>query len=196
MDTRASAEGENPIIEWVHANIGGDVVRIVRQARWRPVWWVDVVRDGGRLELCVRGDRTDMSLIFPLEHEMRLQAVMHDQGIPVAKVHGWIDKPRAFVMDRVGGRNDFEGSTDVERDSVVDDYLQILARLHQLPLTPFIDAGIMRSATPERSGILGMERYEQNWRSMKRSPDPFIEFALAWLRRNPPRPHGREAAIV
>ena len=132
METRASTEGDNPIIEWVHANIGGQVVRIVRQARWRPVWWVDVDvdRDGERLELCVRGDRTDMSLIFPLEHEMRLQAVMHDQGIPVAKVHGWIDKPRAFVMDRVGGRNDFEGSTDVERDSVVDDYLQILARLH------------------------------------------------------------------
>src|SRR3982751_6311588 len=162
METRTMTEGNNQIIEWIHANFGGEVVRIVRQPRWRPVWGGDVDRDGERVELCVRGDRIDMSLIFPLEHEMRLQAVMHDQGIRVAKVHGWIDKPRAFVMDRVGGRNDFEGSTDVERDSVVDDYLQILARLHQLPLTPFIDAGIMRSATPERSGMLGMERYEQN----------------------------------
>src|SRR5437868_6454146 len=166
METRSTNAGNSQIIEWIHANIGGEVVRIVRQPRWRPVWWVDVDRNGERLELCVRGDRTDMSLIFPLEHEMRLQAVMHDQGIPVAKVHGWIDRPRAYVMDRVGGRNDFEASTDVERDSVVDDYLQILTRLHQLPLRPFIDAGIMRSAAPERSGIVGMDHYEQNWRSM------------------------------
>src|SRR5688572_9369312 len=163
METRTATDGNNQIIEWIHTNIGGDVVRIVRQPRWRPVWWVDVARDGERLELCVRGDRTDMSLIFPLDHEMRLQAVMHDQGIPVAKVHGWIDDPMAYVMDRVEGRNDFDKATDAERDSVVDDYLGILARLHHLPLAPFIDAGIMRSVTPERSGVLGMARYEQNW---------------------------------
>src|SRR3954463_3488259 len=195
-ENRTVTDANSQIIEWIQANIGGEVVGIVRQPRWRPVWWVDVAVDGERIELCVRGDRIDMSLIFPLDHEMRLQAVMHDQGIPVAKVHGWIDEPMAYVMDRVHGRNDFEKATDAERESVVDDYLQILARLHQLPLAPFIDAGIMRSAAPERSGLLGMARYEQNWRSMKRLPDPFIEFALGWLRRNPPESRGREAAIV
>ena len=90
METQAFTEGENPIIEWVDANIGGEVVRIVRQPRWRPVWWVDVVRDGGRLELCVRGDRTDFPGIFPLEHEMLCQRLLHEHGLPVAGVHGWI----------------------------------------------------------------------------------------------------------
>jgi aminoglycoside phosphotransferase (APT) family kinase protein len=196
METRTTTEGNDKIVAWMHANIGGEVTRIVRQPRWRPVWWVEVERDGEHLELCVRGDRTDMSLIFPLDHEMRLQAVMHDQGIPVPKVYGWIDDPTAYVMDRVPGRNDFEKATEAERESVVDDYLQILARLHALPLDPFIDAGIMRAATPDESGLLGIARYEANWRSMKRMPDPFIEFSLAWLRRNPPRSKGREAAIV
>jgi hypothetical protein len=137
-----------------------------------------------------------MPLIFPLDHEMRLQALMYDHGIPTPRVYGWVDEPSCYVMDRVGGRNDFAGSTEAERRSVVDDYLQILARLHALPLGPFIDGGVMRAARPEDSGTFGMSRYERVFRSVKVLPDPFIEFSLAWLRRNPPDSHGREAAIV
>ncbi len=198
--SEASDKPDDPdtarVRDWLAAHFGGEVVHIERQARWRPVWWADVEVDGVRRALCVRGDRTDMSLVFPLQHEMRLQQVMHDHGIPVPEVHGWIDEPAAYVMDRVGGRNDFQGSTDAEREAVVDEYLQILARLHALPLEPFVDAGIMRAATPGESGTFGMSRYEANYRAMKRLPDPFVEFALAWLRRNPPLSHGREAAIV
>ena len=73
------------ITAWLTANVGGDVVRISRQPRWRPVWFADVERDGEVLELCIRGDRTDMPLIFPLDHEMRLQSIMHDHGIPTAE---------------------------------------------------------------------------------------------------------------
>jgi hypothetical protein len=196
VETPRTDEGNAAVIAWIEANIGGQVVHITRQPRWRPVWWVDVDRDGERLELCVRGDRTDMNLIFPLEHEMRLQSVLHDHGIPVPKVYGLIERPLAYVMDRVGGRNDFAHASDAERDAVVDEYLQVLARMHALPIEPFVEAGIMRAASPEASGLLGIAQYERNWRSMKVLPDPFLEFSLGWLRRNPPRSQGREAAIV
>ncbi len=189
-------DGTTQIRRWLGTNIGGEVRELSRQARWRPVWFADVERDGELLELVIRGDRTDMTLIFPLPHEMALQSVMYEQGIPVPKVYGWIDEPAAYVMDRVGGRNDFEKATEAERSSAVDDYLQILARLHKLPLEPFLDAGIMRAPSPAESGTFGMARYESNFRSMKQLPDPFIEFSLGWLRRNPPVSHGREAAIV
>src|SRR4051794_2295751 len=169
------------ITSWLTANVGGTVVRVTRQPRWRPVWFADVERDGELLELCVRGDRTDMPLIFPLDHEMRLQATMHDHGIPTAKVYGWIDEPMAYVMDRVPGRNDFEQSTADDRKAAVDDYLQILARLHALDIGPFVDAGIMRAPTPRESGTFGLGRYEKVYRSIKVHPDPFMEFCLAWL---------------
>jgi len=184
------------ITAWLDANVGGTVLRISRQPRWRPVWFADVEHDGEVFELCIRGDRTDMPLIFPLDHEMRLQSVMHDHGIPTPKVYGWIDEPMAYVMARVPGRNDFEQSTDAERDAVIDDYLHILARLHALDIGPFAEAGIMRAASPEESGTFGMSRYERVFRSVKTHPDPFIEFSLGWLRRNPPQSHGRESAIV
>lgn len=184
------------VAAWLERNIGGRLVRIARQPRWRPVWFADVERDGETLELCVRGDRTDMPLVFPLEHEMVLQRTMHELGIPTPKVYGLIESPLAYVMDRVGGRNDFSASTDEERKSAVDDYLQILARLHALPLEPFVRAGVMRAATPAESGLLGLRQYEKLYRSVKKRPDPFLEFSLAWLRRNPPLSQGRESAIV
>ena len=189
-------DGTDQVRAWLETNLGGQVVRINRQARWRPVWFVDLERDGETLELCVRGDRTDMQLTFPLDHEMRLQALMYEHGIRTPKVYGWIDQPMAYVMDRVPGRNDFEKSTEAERVSAVDDYLQILAQLHKLPIGPFVEGGILRAERPEESGTYGMSRYERIWRSMKRVPDPFMEFSLGWLRRNPPISHGREAVIV
>jgi hypothetical protein len=192
----ATDDGTARVSEWLRGNIGGEVVRIVRQPRWRPVWFADVERDGEILELCVRGDRIDMTLIFPLDHEMRLQSIMHEHDIPTPKVYGWIDDPMAYVMTRVPGANDFEKSTDEERSSVVDDYLNILARLHKLDIAPFVEGGILRAARPEDSGTYGMSRYEAVFRQAKVLPDPFMEFCLGWLRRNPPVSHGRESAIV
>ena len=68
MDTQAATE---KVVAWLENNLGGTVTHIDRQARWRPVWFADVERNGERLELCVRGDRADMPLVFPLDHEMR-----------------------------------------------------------------------------------------------------------------------------
>jgi aminoglycoside phosphotransferase (APT) family kinase protein len=193
-DTRAAQTDR--VRQWLETNLGGIVTDIRRQPRWRPVWFADLERDGEVLELCVRGDRTDMPLIFPLEHEMRLQALLHERGIPTPAVHGWIDDPMAYVMDRVGGQQDFAGTSDGDRAAAVDDYLHILARIHALDVEPFADAGIMRAASPERSGQLGLEQYLKVYRATKNGPDPFMEFCLGWLRRNPARSGGRESVVV
>jgi aminoglycoside phosphotransferase (APT) family kinase protein len=189
-------EATDRVAAWLETNVGGTVTHIARQPRWRPVWFADVERGDERLELCVRGDRTDMPLIFPLDHEMRFQSLLHEREIPVAKVYGWIDDPCSYVMDRVPGSNDFAKSSDSERAAVVDDYLQVLARIHTLDPAAFVDAGIIRASRPEDSGLVGMARYERVYRSTKRHPEPFTEFCLGWLRRNPPRSRGRETPIV
>jgi aminoglycoside phosphotransferase (APT) family kinase protein len=182
--------------QWLREHLGGRVVSMARQPRWRPVWFADVERDGEVLELCVRGDRLDFPGIFPLEHEMRCQQLLEQHGIPVAGVHGWIDEPRAFVIDRVPGEPDFAGVDEATRDAVVDDYLSILARLHQLDVEPFARAGVARAASPAASGELGMRRYVEGYRASKKRPDPFLEFCLGWLDRHPLTNHGRESMIV
>ena len=184
------------VTDWLERELGGRVVSIEPQARWRPVWFADVDRGDERLELCIRGDRTDMTLLFPLDHEMRFQALLHEHGVRTAKVHGWIEELPAYVMDRVPGRADFTETSDADRVAAVDDYLGLLVRLHSLPLAPFVDAGIARAARPEESGELGIRRYEEVFRMQKRSPDPFMEFCLGWLHRHPTDSGGRETPVV
>jgi len=189
-------EHTGQIIAWLERELGGEVVEIEQQPRWRPVWFADLARDGETLELCVRAERADMPLIFPLEHEMRFQSLLQERGIPVAAVHGMIDSPHAYVMDRVSGQEHFPDTPDDERAAAVDDYLGHLARLHALDPEPFAAAGILRAKSPAASGTVGLERYEEVYRSQKLYPDPFLEFCLGWLRRNPPDSKGREAPIV
>jgi aminoglycoside phosphotransferase (APT) family kinase protein len=197
LSTGGDSESEQTarVRAWLEAELGR-VVRIARQGRWRPVWFADVERGGQPLALCVRGDRVDMPLVFPLAHEMRVQQLLHERGIPVARVYGMIERPLAYVMDRVPGRSDFAGVSDAERTAVVDDYLSVLARLHALDVRPFAEAGVLRADSPAESGVFGMRRYERIFRATKNGPEPFMEFCLGWLRRNPPRSQGRESVIV
>jgi aminoglycoside phosphotransferase (APT) family kinase protein len=184
------------VIDWVESNVGGRVVDVRPQPRWRPQWLVDVERDGETVDLMVRGTRTDTALVWPLDHEMRFEQVLERQGMLVAKVYGWIDQLPAYVMERVPGSPNFARSTDAERDVVVDEYLQALAAIHSLDIAPFIEAGIDRAQPPEDPAMIGMRRLEAVYRKQKRHPDPFMEFSLGWFHRHPPLSRGRESAVV
>ena len=207
MSPESLAAADDNIVRWFETEFGGTVVSLDRQTRWRPVWFatVDTGDTGGtggeRHELVIRGDRTDMPLIYPLEHEMTFQRVLGDHGIPVATVRGWIDDLPAYVMDQVAGEEHFgrlggAPTSDADRESAVDDYLSILARVHKLPIEPFVEAGISRADDPSQAGLIGLARYEEHYRNLKDHHDPFLEFFLGWLRRNPVDSKGREAPIV
>ena len=184
------------ITAWIERHVGGRVVALERQLRWRPVWFATVERDSGSLELCARGERIDTPGLFPLRHEMMVQELLEAEGIPVPHVYGWCDDPPAYVMDRVPGSNDFVAASDVERRSVMHDYLEILTRIHALDVEPFADTGVPRAPTPSGSARVGMREYERLYRSEKRRPDPFLEFCLGWLDRNPLDNQGRESLVV
>jgi aminoglycoside phosphotransferase (APT) family kinase protein len=192
------AEDFARITEWLEADLGGTVVHIERQARWRPAWWVTLERDGEQLSLYVRGDRLDSPSAFSLEHERVFQTLLSERGIRVPRVYGWHDAdPKAYVTERVPGADNFEAVSDDERRAAMEDYVDILLEMHQLDVTPFSDAGIVRAARPQESHLVGLERFtRQAYREEKKRPDPFLEFALAWLLRNTPDNPGREAAIV
>lgn len=184
------------ITTWLETNIGGTVTSITRQQRWRPVWFADVDRDGEILPLCVRGERVDSISPFDVRHEMILFVQLERAGIPVPHVHGWIDEQGAFVMDRVPGQSDFTGTPEDTKQTVIDEYLQILAQIHRLDVQPFSDAGIIRAASADEAGRIGMRKYEEAYRATKCWPSPMAEFVLGWCHRNPVDNHGRESVIV
>lgn len=193
---RLDDAGLEKIVGWLGQNIGGEVVSITRQARWRPTYFAEIDRDGERLDVCVRGDRTDVPLVFPLEHEMLIQRLMHEHGVLVPKVYGWCDEPRCYVMERVWGAPHFDGATDAQRLAVMRDYMKLLAELHKLPVQPFKDAGVFHASHPDQAHEAGERHFEQVYRDTKKRPDPFLEFMLGWLHRNPLKRPGREAVIT
>jgi aminoglycoside phosphotransferase (APT) family kinase protein len=184
------------LADWFREHLGGTVVGIRKQARWRPVWFVDVERGGEQSTIMVRGDRTDAAPLFPLEHEMIFQQLLEADGIPVAHVYGWSDDPRAFVIDVVPGENHFDAATDEQRAAVMDEYMGILARIHQLDPEPYVRAGITRAPTPSQSGRVGLDVYVAGYRATKVRPDPFLEFCLGWIDRNPVDTQRRETPVV
>jgi aminoglycoside phosphotransferase (APT) family kinase protein len=184
------------VMSWLESLLGGTVVSWSRQPRWRPMWFVDVDRAGGVERVVVRGERTDSVLQFPLDHEMRFQRVLHDQGIPVPEVYGWCDEPRAFAMAALPGRPDFAGVNAADRAVIVDEYLQVLARIHALPIEPFVEADIVRGRSPADGAHVGMRRFVRVFRAIKVRPDPLMEFVLGWLDRHPLPPSNREGPVV
>lgn len=190
------ADISKKITQWIESHVGGKVVIVQRQARWRPMYAVDVTKGGQTLPLLVRGERVDSPLIFPLKHEMLAQKLMYEQGIPVPKVYGWCDDPACFVMERVPGVPHFEGLDEETRRTLMRDYIQVLAQLHKLPVEPFKRAGVIHAKSVAESHLLGAQRFEQMYRSTKKRPDPFLEFVLGWLKRNPLTPPQRESLIT
>ena len=61
-------EATDAVRRWLESNLGGTVTSIRRQPRWRPVWFAELEDGPETRSLVIRGDRTDMPLIFPLRH--------------------------------------------------------------------------------------------------------------------------------
>ena len=171
------------------------VTHVRRQTRWRPTWFVEAERNGQPMNLVVRGERVD-TCVFPLQHEMTFHQILQDHGIPVPKIHKWVDELDAVILDMVPGKPDFGGVGDADRHTIVDEYLQVMARIHQLPIKPFVDAGIFRAPTPAESGSAPHWHMEAIYRRAKKHPNPFMEFCLGWLHRHPPQSKGRETPII
>jgi len=196
QDVRAIDAETTTVVDWLEDNIGGKVVSIARQPRWRPQWIADVDTGDELVPLMVRGERYDCDMTWPLRHEYDLQRTMDAVGIRVPKVWGWIDKPASFVMSRVPGSSWTKELPEKERDTIVDEYVQELARLHTADFTPFLEVGIDRAKPGENPATIGFNRMNAMYRRQKHHYDPQTEFFIDFLTRHPIQSNGREAAIV
>jgi aminoglycoside phosphotransferase (APT) family kinase protein len=189
---------QDRVVEWIEAKIGGRVARVERQPRWRPAWYVDVERDGASVPLYVRGDRgAAYGSVFPLEQERVILQVLEAHGIPVPHVHGMCPDPLAIVMDRVPGRVDLStADSEDERRAVLDHYVELLARMHAIPVAEVAALGIERPDDPTRLALVLFDRFEAMFRADQRAPEPAIDFLVGWVRRNVPRGRSRPALIA
>jgi len=183
--------------EWVEQELGGTVVRWERHPRWRPAWYLDVDRAGELLPIYFRGDRGALDHgVYPLEHEMKVLQLLERHELPVPHVYGFCPAPRGIVMQRCPGRSNLAtAESEAERESVLDHYVELIARMHRIDLAEAEAIGLERPRTPEALGLGDLDHWERAYRREKRRPDPMLEFTLGWLRRKVPRHRNRPALI-
>ncbi|UMB69902.1 phosphotransferase [Mycobacterium paraterrae] len=179
-------EPDEAVRGWLESHIG-PVQTFERQPRWRPAWFADVERDNTTVRLYVRGDREGMEFALSTFREADVLEALEKQGIPVPHIYGRIDAPPAIVMDRLPGATNLSNSKSAtERSSVLDEYMEILARIHQLDPNEFLAVGLKRPKDPQQHALSSFEESVSRYRSAKSRPEPFLEFGIGWVRRHVP----------
>ncbi len=182
------------IFPWIEAQLGGRIIRRERQGRvsgGRFAWFVDLDVDGREVKTYVRGTRDDSFSyvqVYSTAREARILRVLYEQGIPVPEVLAFHEDPQAAVLAHVEGRDNFNLVTDqAERDSIVEHFLELLARLHAVDLRHFEAAGVTIPQSPEEIALNDLDVWQSTYESAVREPLPLLTFACQWLRRNVPR---------
>ena len=183
------AAGEAALRKFVEHTTGGTITRMDRQVRWRPAWFVDVLRDGKTSHLHLRGDREGDVSIFPeLKREADVMEVLGAHDIPVPRIYGYCEDPPAILMDALPGtRNMADLANDEQRRAVARDYMQVVAKMHSLPVEPFVAKGLRLPHTAEEIALAGLHAYMPHYQRTKTKPEPLLHFVLGWIKRNIPQ---------
>jgi len=167
--------------------IGGAVVSLVRESRWRPSWIATVRLPGKDVAIYVRGDRGE-GYSYPLDYEANVLEVLEENGVPVPHVYGMCEDPPAIVMDCVPGERQLTGLvSDESKRAVIDDYIAAIVRMHRIEVRQFEQRGLRNPPDP---GDLQQNQHRVNvdfYRTLKARPEPLVEFVLRWMDRNVPR---------
>jgi aminoglycoside phosphotransferase (APT) family kinase protein len=168
--------------------VGGRIMSLERQPRWRKAWYAVVERDGARVPIYVRGDKQIDAEPYPgLDREAAILGLFRANDLPVPRVYGMTENPTAIVMDRVSGSRDVgQAVDDDERRRVAEQYIEVLARMHELDTTPFVAAGMSLPKGPTETALSYLNANIVLYRRTKRGAQPLVEFALQWMQRNVP----------
>jgi aminoglycoside phosphotransferase (APT) family kinase protein len=183
---------------WVEATVGGRLLRAERHARWRPAWFLDVERGGEILPLYWRGDRglEGINSVYDVRYESIFYPILEDHGIPVPHLHGLCEDPLGILLGRVPGRaNLATADSEAERDAVLREYIEILARIHAIDPVELERKGLARPREPKAIAQGDLEIWVREFHKAKRRPEPMLEFLIGWCRRNAPE-HRRQASLV
>jgi len=177
---------------WVESVTGSTITAVERQGRGRPAWFVDAEGPDGPKRFYLRGDRgiaRGINQHYPLSREAGLLFALERHGIPVAHTYAYSDEHRALLQDFVPGGVRFHHIEDPdERNRTGDDFMRVLARLHRLKPA---DLGLPRDEflvplTPEEHAWHDLELWERTHFETIEAPEPFMRFALRWLRTHVP----------
>jgi len=188
---------EKDLEEWIEQVVGGSIVSVNRQGRWRPHFFVDVEKPSGEVvPLLLRferdaGKETGSKFLarFDIEHEAMVLKALQGHGLKVPHFYGYNTDHRVILMERVGGSNDFSDIEEVHRTAVLKQYIDNLAKLHSLNPED-VEHGGVKPSTPEELALankFGLVEQDYLKVAPQLLPEPLLEFGIWWLHENVPK---------
>jgi aminoglycoside phosphotransferase (APT) family kinase protein len=189
------------MLAWIATVGGGEVTHLHRHVARREAWVVDVTRpDGSVFEAFLRLQR-DPAGVDPrrLERETRITQALEQTDIPVTPVYGWNADLRATLFARDPGRSDIDKLADkAQQRSVMEDFMHVVARMHQLDLDALGLDDIMepRPTTAEETALGEVDVIVSQWKHfLDGYCDPLTTYGLDWLRRFVPKEVARVSLV-
>lgn len=179
---------EARLTTFIEGCVGGVVVSLERQPRWRKAWYCQVERDGNLIPLYIRGDKQLDAEPYPgLSREAGILKILQAHGLPVPHVYGVCEDPEAIVMDRVPGERDLSlAASDEQRRAIALEYIEVMAKMHSLDTADFQGMGIELPASSAAIALAYVDANQPLYDRTRRGPEPMLEFCLKWLRHNAP----------
>jgi len=185
-DLVSGDDSQAKVTAWIERELG-PILKIERQGRWRPAWFVTAKVDGRPLELYVRGGRGGGWPPMPLAYEARVQKLFEEQGIKVAHVYGFIEDVPAIVMARIPGRpNMATAASDADRASLREQLADQMRKIHEIDPALVEAAGSPSTTDPRELTLNHYRQLEKLYLTGDRLPAPDMEFARRWIDRNAP----------
>ena len=193
------------IAAWVAEKLGGEMQDAKRLERWRPQWRVTYTVGDDTRRVLVRGDRPNAGE-HDLRFEMEVMEVLEANGILVPHIYGWMESPKAFVMEWIETEDRAPGMlhTAIENPSTMSDerwqamlsYMEHLAQVHAVPVNKFAQIKQL-STPPETAADIALNATERMYQAgvYTRNNEPTFEFLQHWLRRNVPE-HRTVASFI
>jgi aminoglycoside phosphotransferase (APT) family kinase protein len=194
---------------WIGERIGGRVLGVRRQARWRANYFVDVDAPG-LSTVVVKSRRAPQHVIersallstFNSRREAVILDLLQDHDVRVPPFLGFHDDTGSVLMAKVDGSAQLHGLDDREQlHGIATDFAEQLASLHRIdPGTLDLRDGLSVPTTAEDLALGNFLRYAEAdldtvLRKRPNLADPMLALARSWAHRRVPS-FDRAASVV
>lgn len=167
------------------------VIRLDRHVARREAWVIDLQKDDGSVvEGFLRIDRAPQAgSTVSLHREAEICRELQPLGIPVPALLSWNEENHVALFSRVPGRADIHNLEDrSQQRKVMEDFIDIIARLHQVDADSLnADLGA-KPDTAERCALDDVDRQlAQFAKFVEHYVDPLMSYGIQWLRRHAPK---------
>jgi aminoglycoside phosphotransferase (APT) family kinase protein len=180
------------LLAWVAKTAGGDIVQTARSPARREGWQIDIRQaDGSDGRYFLRIDR-DLAQGRGSQRNLRRETALIRQlascGIPAQKILGWNDEHCAALQSWVVGRAELNTAEPALQNSVMLEFMDIVARLHRLDIDKLDLHEFVKPRTAAEHSLLELAAVEDSRPTPVSacSINPLAAFGKRWLHNHLP----------